>query len=62
MAKFQAGQAVHLRANASFAGRTGLYVIVQVLPLEGGAQKYRAKSEREAFDRILNESGLDAID
>lgn len=62
MTKFHPGQHVMVRPNPSFAGRAGVYRIVKALPFEGGPQKYRIKSEREAFDRIHSESGLDAID
>lgn len=62
MSRFKPGQHVMVRPHASFAGRPGLYKIMRVLPKENSGQKYRIKSDREAFERILGESGLDAIE
>lgn len=62
MSKYHLGQTVRVRENVSFAGRAGLYRIVQVLPKEGHGQRYRIKSEQEVFQRTIGESGLDEIE
>jgi len=62
MKKFKLGQKVLVRKNASFLGQAGAYMIVKVLPNEGGVQKYRVKSENEAFERTISEGGLEAME
>lgn len=59
--KFGAGQRVSiLRSGASLAP-LGSYIIVNALPRERGPQQYRVKNETENFDRVLDESRLEAM-
>jgi len=60
--RFHAGQSVRLRPNMrtrSTAG--GDYKVLRALPESGGEVQYRIKSGREAYERIVNESDLEAF-
>jgi hypothetical protein len=59
---FHAGQSVRLRPSMltrSAAG--GDYKVLRKLPESGGEVQYRIKSGREAHERIVNESDLEAV-
>jgi len=58
--KFGAGQRVSILRSGSFSAPSGTYRIVRPLPLERGPQQYRVKNDLETFDRILDESRLEA--
>lgn len=59
--KFGAGQRVSILRSGAFSAPTGSYRIVSALPLERGPQQYRVKNETENFDRVLDESRLEAV-
>ncbi|MEQ1617259.1 MAG: hypothetical protein ABL883_02810 [Terricaulis sp.] len=58
---FGAGQ----RVNVAHAGRVstpaGIYNVVRALPAEHGPVQYRIKSDTEAFERIVDETRLEAV-
>jgi hypothetical protein len=60
--RFHPGQSVRLRTsimNRSAAG--GDYKVLRELPETGGEPQYRVKSGREAHERVVNESDLEAV-
>ena len=60
--QFRSGQTVRLRGgaiNRSAAG--GDYKVVRELPERGGELQYCVKSGREAYERVVNESDLEAV-
>jgi hypothetical protein len=60
--RFHAGQFVRLRPSMltrSAAG--GDYEVLRELPESGGEVQYRIKSDREAHERIANESDLEPV-
>lgn len=59
--KFGAGQRVSVVRSGAFSAPSGSYKIVSVLPLERGPQRYRVRNEGELFDRILDETRLEAV-
>jgi hypothetical protein len=59
--KFGAGQRVSILRSGAFSAPSGSYRIVSALPLERGPQQYRVKNETENFDRVLDESRLEAV-
>jgi hypothetical protein len=59
--KFSAGQRVSVTRANSFAAPGGSYRIVRALPLESGPQQYRVRNDNEMFDRIVEESRLEAV-
>ncbi|MGE0740592.1 MAG: hypothetical protein AB7O98_04555 [Hyphomonadaceae bacterium] len=59
-AKFGAGQRVSVARVGAASAPFGACRIVSVLPRERGQQQYRVRSDGEAFDRILDESRLEA--
>ncbi|HRE44800.1 MAG TPA: hypothetical protein PKY87_12640 [Terricaulis sp.] len=59
--KFSAGQIVTVVQSGAFSAMTGAYHVVSVMPIEGGAQKYRVKSAGEMFERVLDEVRLEAM-
>jgi hypothetical protein len=56
--KFKIGQSVFLGSDRRARIRDP-YRITRVLPTEGGDQKYRVKSAREAHERVVLEGQLD---
>ena len=59
--RFGAGQRVSIVRSGAFSAPSGFYRIVTALPRESGAQQYRVRNDAEAFDRILDESRLEAV-
>lgn len=59
--KFGAGQRVSITRSGAFSAPGGSYRIVRALPREAGPQQYRVKNETETFDRVLDESRLEAV-
>ena len=61
--KFAAGQHVSLvgARTLSASAPRGLYRVVAALPKEGGAQRYRVRSDGETYDRIVDEVRLEAV-
>lgn len=59
--KFSAGQRVGIVRSGGFSAPSGYYRVVMVLPRERGPQQYRVKNEAETFDRVLDESLLEAL-
>lgn len=60
--KFGAGQRVAILRSGAFTAPSGSYRVVSALPLERGPQQYRVKNETESFDRIMDESRLEAVE
>lgn len=60
-AKFGAGQRVSIMRSGAFSAPSGTYRIVRALPLERGPRQYQVRGETENFDRILDESRLEAV-
>jgi hypothetical protein len=59
--QFHSGQSVRVRTgmfNRSAAG--GDYKVLRELPERAGELQYRVKSAREAYERVVNESDLEA--
>ena len=59
--KFGAGERVSILRSGAFSAPTGAYRIVRALPLESGPRQYQVRSETENFDRIMDESRLEAV-
>lgn len=59
-AKFGTGQRVSILRSGSFSAPTGTYRVVRALPQERGPRQYQVRSETENFDRIMDESRLEA--
>jgi hypothetical protein len=59
LAKFGAGQGVTLARPQLFLA-PGAYTIVGIEPAGAGPTQYRVRSDAEAFDRIVDESALEA--
>ena len=59
LAKFAAGQGVTL-ARPQFFQAPGAYTIVGIEPAGADPSQYRVRSDAEAFDRIVEESALEA--
>lgn len=59
--KFGAGQRVSILRSGAFSAPAGRYRIVSVLPLESGIQQYRVRSDGEQFDRVMDETRLEAV-
>jgi hypothetical protein len=58
--KFGAGQRVSILRSGAFSAPGGTYRVVRALPLESGPQQYRVKNDTETFDRVMDESRLEA--
>jgi hypothetical protein len=60
--RFHTGQSVRLRPSMlRRSAAAGDYKVLRELPESGGEVQYRIKSGREAHERIVNESELEAI-
>jgi hypothetical protein len=59
--KFSAGERVSVMRGVGFGAPAGVFRIVLPLPREAGPQQYRVRSEGETFDRIVEESRLEAM-
>lgn len=62
-AKFAAGQHVSLIGARTFSASApkGAYRIVVALPKDRGPQQYRVRSDGENYDRVVEESRLEAV-
>jgi hypothetical protein len=58
--KFSAGQRVSVLRGAGFGAPPGMFRIVSALPADAGPQQYRVRSDGEGFDRIVEETRLEA--
>lgn len=58
--KFGAGQRVSILRSGAFSAPSGTYRIISALPHDSGPQQYRVKNESENFERVLDESRLEA--
>jgi hypothetical protein len=58
--KFSAGQRVSVARGGGFGAPAGMFRVVGPLPREAGPQQYRVRAETEQFDRIIDESRLEA--
>ena len=59
--KFGAGQRVTISRAGSLFAPGGAYKVMQSLPLGAGPQQYRVRSDGETFDRVVDESRLEAL-
>lgn len=59
--RFSAGERVSLVQSKAFTAPAGIYRIVRALPNETGPQQYRIKNETENFERVIDESRMEAI-
>jgi hypothetical protein len=55
--RFKKGASVILDSSRQ-VNAAGTYTIVQLLPVEGGAIRYRIKSKFEVFERVASEFEL----
>lgn len=60
--RFSAGERVSVVRSRTFIAAEGDYRILQALPMEPGPQQYRVRNEKESFDRIVEESRLEAAE
>jgi len=58
--KFDTGQRVLITRSAAFQA-PGVYRVVNVMPIDRGLQQYRIRGEAETFDRVMDESRLEAV-
>jgi hypothetical protein len=58
--KFSAGQRVSVMRGTGFGAPPGMFRVVSALPLESGPQQYRVRADGENFDRIVEETRLEA--
>jgi hypothetical protein len=58
---FGAGQRVSVAHAGRVSTPAGIYNIVRALPAERGPVQYRIKSDTEAFERIVDETRLEAV-
>ena len=58
--KFSAGQRASV-VRSGIGGPTGTVSIVTVLPKEAGPQRYRVRSDGETFERVIDETRLEAV-
>jgi hypothetical protein len=59
--KFGAGARVSISRGGGFAAPGGFYRVISVMPREAGPQRYRIKNETENFERVVDESRLEAM-
>ncbi len=59
--RFRAGQRVQVTRANGYGGPTGICSIVTVLPRDAGPQQYRVHGDGESFDRIIDETRLEAV-
>ncbi len=60
MHKFKVGEAVHFTSNVMRRfGANGSFLVVKLLPPEGGELQYRIKNATEPHERVAKESQLD---
>ncbi len=57
--KFRVGQVLNFAPSIfESAARKGSYVVVSLLPPEGGENQYRLKSESDGHERVVHEGQL----
>ncbi len=56
--KFKVGQTVDLIPSTSRLAASGHYQIISVRPSEGDIPRYRIKSMRELYERVVGENEL----
>lgn len=59
--RFSAGERVSLVQSRTFGAPDGVYLIVRALPNEFGQQQYRIKKENEGYERVIDESRIEAL-
>ena len=60
MHKFKVGETVRFTSNVMRRfGATGRFLVVKLLPSEGGELQYRIKNATEPHERVAKESQLD---
>jgi hypothetical protein len=59
--RFSAGERVSLVYSKAFTAPAGIYRIVRALPRESGPRQYRIKNETENFERVVDESRIEAF-
>jgi hypothetical protein len=60
MHKFKVGETVRFTSNVMRRfGATGRFLVVKLLPSEGGELQYRIKNVTEPHERVAKESQLD---
>ena len=60
MHKFKVGETVRFTSNVMRRfGATGRFLVVRLLPPEGGELQYRIKNAAEPHERVAKESQLD---
>jgi hypothetical protein len=60
--KYNAGQRVSVSRGAGAAFPGGSYRVVGALPSGDGPQQYRIRNEAEMFDRVIDETRLEAVE
>lgn len=61
--RFAVGQRLSMAPGGREISRgAALCSVVFLLPYEGGAMRYRVRSDSESFERIVNEADLMALD
>ena len=58
--KYRAGQRVSVLRGSGFTMPSGSYRVVGALPSGDGPQQYRIRNDSETFDRVIDESRLEA--
>jgi hypothetical protein len=59
--KFSAGQRVSATRSSVAGAPAGFFHIISALPRDAGPQQYRVRGESEAFERIVAENRLEAV-
>ena len=59
---FGAGQRVSVSEMGRLTAPGGVYSVVRAMPSSSGPTQYKIKSDTEAFERIIEESRLVAVD
>jgi hypothetical protein len=60
MHKFKVGETVRFTSNVMRRfGATGRFLVIKLLPSEGGELQYRIKNVTEPHERVAKESQLD---
>jgi hypothetical protein len=58
---YSAGQRVNVLRTRLSQAPGGIYKIIRALPDDGRPTRYRVKSDGEAFERIIDETGLEGV-
>ncbi|WP_395646088.1 hypothetical protein [Terricaulis sp.] len=59
--KFSAGARLRVLRGVAFGSPTGVVSVVTALPRDAGPQQYRVRVDGESFERIVDESKLEAV-